>query len=104
MGSTNLHADLGPSTRRRSNRTSILPKKFNDHVLNIKVPCRGERDEGFEDEELLFTQEGESTSYVEAPGVKEWDNAMDKERASIERNKMWELVDKPNGFKAIDLK
>ncbi|XP_076937758.1 uncharacterized protein LOC143605583 [Bidens hawaiensis] len=98
--------DLSPnSTQNRPNNTQFSPNSTEISPSSCKIiPISPpERDEGFEDE-LFLTQEGEPTSYAEASEVKERDNAMNEEIASIERNKTWALVDKPKGFKAIGLK
>nr|KAJ0194783.1 hypothetical protein LSAT_V11C700360190 [Lactuca sativa] len=56
-------------------------------------------------EELQLIRNGEEpSSYVEAIKEKEWEQAMEAELASIEKNKTWELVDLPKNRKAIGLK
>ncbi|KAD0338797.1 hypothetical protein E3N88_44430 [Mikania micrantha] len=53
--------------------------------------------------ELLLT-EGEPTSFKEAAGNREWEQAMETELASIEKNHTWELTDLPSGHRPIGLK
>jgi hypothetical protein len=53
--------------------------------------------------DLLLT-EGEPTNFKEATGNKEWEQAMESQISSIEKNKTWELTDLPPGHRPIGLK
>lgn len=46
----------------------------------------------------------EPYTYDEACGTKEWREAMNEEIAMIEKNKTWELVDKPKNKNVISVK
>lgn len=55
----------------------------------------------------LITEDGSPSSYVEsqaAPEKLKWNAAMRQEMKSLGDNKTWELVELPNGRKAIDCK
>ncbi|WVZ79350.1 LOW QUALITY PROTEIN: hypothetical protein U9M48_026940 [Paspalum notatum var. saurae] len=56
------------------------------------------------DGELFMASAEELCSLEEAEADARWRRAMEEEMASIEKNKMWELVDPPVGCKPIGLK
>jgi hypothetical protein len=56
------------------------------------------------DGEALLAELEEPAKYVEAAGKPDWEEAMDKEIESIEKNGTWELSKLPAGQKAIGLK
>ena len=64
-------------------------------------------DENDEDDHALITEEGEPTSFKEAIASaekKEWQLAMEKEMQSLALNKMWTLVQLPEGKRVVDCK
>jgi len=79
---------------RRSTRTSKTPSYLSDYILI------GEE----EGERLLLLINEEPWDYEEAVKEKVWRKACDDEIESIIKNKTWDLVDLPNGAKAIGLK
>lgn len=79
---------------RRSNRESKKPSYLDDYILLAEV----------DGEELLMLLNDEPWSYSEAKEEKVWRDACDDEINSIEKNKTWDLVELPNGAKAIGLK
>jgi len=54
--------------------------------------------------QALLVETGEPTCYREAADHQEWQDAMNKEMESIEKNNTWELVKLPVGKKPIGLK
>ncbi|KAD4384758.1 hypothetical protein E3N88_24926 [Mikania micrantha] len=52
----------------------------------------------------LLIVEGEPTNFKEAARRKEWEQAMEDEMASIERNNTWTFVNLPKGHRPIGLK
>jgi hypothetical protein len=57
--------------------------------------------------EILLLDSDEPTTYVEAmmdPDSKKWQSAMRSEIDSMGDNQVWNLVDPPDGFKAIECK
>lgn len=55
-------------------------------------------------DELMLLKVEEPVSYSEAAEEKEWQQAMNLELETIEKNKTWTLTDLPPGHKAIGLK
>lgn len=76
---------------RRSIRQPIPPIKFNDYEL---MSC----------EEDLSMNSDVPRNHVEAIPKSEWLKAMKDEFGSIEKNKVWKLVDCPHNVKPIGLK
>lgn len=79
---------------RRSEREKKKPAYLDDYILLAELD--GER--------LLLSINDEPWDYNEAKGKKVWCDACDDEIASIVKNKTWELVELPQGSKAIGLK
>lgn len=53
---------------------------------------------------LLLSLDDEPLNYQEAKGCVKWTNACKDEIDSINKNRTWDLVDKPAGVKIIGLK
>ena len=51
-----------------------------------------------------IVQDVEPTSFEEADGKREWDQAMDEEMAALDDNETWDLVQLPEGKKSIGCK
>ena len=79
---------------RRSERQTSRPKYLEDYVLLA--------DE--EGEMLLLCLNEEPRNFEEARQLKEWIEACKDELQSIEKNKVWSLVDLPEGVKPIGLR
>ena len=54
--------------------------------------------------QLHLSHAGEPTGYAEAKGDPAWQAAMKQELQAVEKNKTWELVHLPAGYRAISLK
>lgn len=91
----------------------MLPRLPTD-IINPSDPSMAEEDtyddtppqgwRNLSDIYNLLLTEGEPTKFKEAAGQKEWQQAMESEIDSIERNKTWQLTDLPAGHKPIGLK
>ncbi|KAG7572396.1 Integrase catalytic core [Arabidopsis suecica] len=78
---------------RRSERNRHEPDRFGDWVTD--------------DHDLLIIESDEPTSYEEAmmgPDSDKWLEAANSEMESMSQNKVWTLVDLPDGVKAIECK
>lgn len=82
------------SLPRRSERQTSRPKYLEDYVLLA--------DE--EGEMLLLYLNEEPRNFEEARQLKEWIEACKDELQSIEKNKVWSLVELPEGVKPIGLR
>ena len=51
-----------------------------------------------------IVQDVEPTSFEEAVGKREWEQAMDEEMAALDDNETWDLVQLPEGKKSIGCK
>ena len=74
---------------RRSNREGIPKKRFEIEGESFLVTPGG-------DDEPRSAQEA-----LSGPTSKEWKNAMEEEMDSMKKNRVWKLVDLPQGRKAI---
>ena len=54
--------------------------------------------------QLHLSHAGEPTGYAEAKGDPAWQAAMKQELQAVEKNKTWELVHLPAGYRPISLK
>ncbi|KAJ0609721.1 putative RNA-directed DNA polymerase [Helianthus annuus] len=107
---TNLSEGAGLSFR-RSTRTSVAPKKFEDYVLGGKVKygidktvnyaCLSSENFSFVS---LLNKTIKPSSYNEAAKDPRWVEAMNKEMEALFRNNTWTLVDLPHGRKPIGCK
>lgn len=79
---------------RRSTRQVTQPGYLNDYVLQAAVEC----------EKLLLSINDEPRCYKEAKNLLKWRQACVEEISSINKNKTWNLTDKPSGVKVIGLK
>ena len=70
----------------------------------MKRAPRVELDEAAQAIEACLHANEEPYTYDEACGTKEWREAMNEEIAMIEKNKTWELVDKPKKKNVISVK
>ncbi|KAD4585749.1 hypothetical protein E3N88_23350 [Mikania micrantha] len=78
---------------------SIAPEETYDDT-----PVRGMKAlDDLDDVDLMLVDE-DPKNYLEAKTVKEWQEAMEAEMTSIERNQTWSLTDLPAGVKPIGLK
>ncbi|KAD5508936.1 hypothetical protein E3N88_16639 [Mikania micrantha] len=99
----------GPILSRQHDDTNGMhdPTKAPDERYD-HTPLRGSEDieviyEKTKDSQLLLL-EGEPTSYNYAQGIREWEEAMAAEARSIEKNKTWEITERPAGVVPIGLK
>lgn len=79
---------------RRSERQSIKPRYLEDYVMVAEE----------EGEILLLSLNCEPINFREASEREEWIAACKDEIASIEKNRVWDLVDLPYGVKPIGLR
>ncbi|KAG7582944.1 Zinc finger CCHC-type superfamily [Arabidopsis suecica] len=91
---TEISADPSPPPLRRTERQINKPKYLEDYVLLAEE----------EGEILLLSLNNEPKNFYEAKGSKEWTLACEEEINSIEKFKVWDLVDLPFGVKPIGLK
>ncbi|KAJ0837766.1 putative RNA-directed DNA polymerase [Helianthus annuus] len=99
-----------PSVR-RSSRKSVMPKKFENFVLNSKTKYSIDKVVSYSClsfENKCFTatlnKTFEPTTYEEAASDPRWVEAMNKEMDALFRNNTWVLADLPQGRKAIGCK
>ncbi|MFS8020746.1 putative RNA-directed DNA polymerase [Helianthus anomalus] len=96
---------------RRSSRSSYVPKKIQDYVLNSNVKydinkvvsytCLSADNTDFIS---CLSKSAEPSNYSEASKDPKWVEAMNLEMEALLRNKTWELVDLPNNRKPIGCK
>lgn len=79
---------------RKSDRPSNKPKYLEDYIL-LAIE---------EGEMLLLCLNNEPRNFEQAKEHKEWICACEEEISSIEKLKVWDLVDLPIGVKPIGLK
>ncbi|KAJ0622209.1 putative RNA-directed DNA polymerase [Helianthus annuus] len=111
-----LHDEFNPSegispSVRRSTRKVVVPKKFENFVLNSKVKYSLDKVVSYSclsSDNLAFTTSlnkiVEPSCYEEAASDPKWVEAMNKEMEALFRNNTWVLADLPKGRKAIGCK
>ncbi|GJT98775.1 ribonuclease H-like domain-containing protein [Tanacetum coccineum] len=106
FGAENIHQPL-----RRSERTTVLPVRYNDFVMTSKLKYGLEKFVGYaklKPENFCFTTElnksKEPKTFWEASSSQHWVDAMNKEMDALYENGTWDIVDLPPGRKAIDNK
>lgn len=90
----NTRSDQPVEALRRSERQVVRPKYLDDYVLLAEE----------EGEILLLCLNQEPRNFTEARELKEWIDACLDELQSIEKNKVWSLVDLPDGVRPIGLR
>ncbi|KAJ0519517.1 putative RNA-directed DNA polymerase [Helianthus annuus] len=110
------NAEINPSegtnpSFRRSSRKSVLPKKFENFVLNSKAKYSLDKVVSYaclSVENMCFTSSlnktVEPSTYEEAVCDPRWVEAMNKEMDALFRNNTWVLTDLPQGRKPIGCK
>ena len=76
-------------------------------VESTPIPQRSERLPNLHDCNVLFLENNEPTTYAEAmeiPDSELWLEAMRSELKSMDDNQVWNLVDLPDGVRAIECK
>ncbi|GKC41567.1 ribonuclease H-like domain-containing protein [Tanacetum coccineum] len=98
-------------SQRRSGRTSKLPTKLSDFVLDNKVKYGIDRIVNYSKlskENYCFASNLNKTfepkTFREACNNKEWVNAMNNEIEALNRNETWEITELPPGRKPIGCK
>ncbi|KAF5767570.1 putative RNA-directed DNA polymerase [Helianthus annuus] len=96
---------------RRSTRSSSIPKKFNDFIIEGKVKYGMEKVVNYSKlsfENKCFTsclnKSIEPRNLYEAKNDSNWVTAMNEEMEALNRNNTWTLVDLPEGRKPIGCK
>ena len=79
---------------RRSTRQRKSPSHLDEYILLADL----------ESEILLLSLDDEPLNYQEAKDIIQWTNACEDEIDSINKNRTWDLVDRPAGVKIIGLK
>ncbi|KAJ0528553.1 putative RNA-directed DNA polymerase [Helianthus annuus] len=107
---TNLSEGAGLGLR-KSTRTSVVPKRFEDYVLSgtakysidktVNYACLSKENFSFVS---LLNKTLEPTCYNEAAKDPRWVEAMNKEMEALFRNNTWTLVDLPPSRKPIGCK
>ncbi|KAD4586182.1 hypothetical protein E3N88_23783 [Mikania micrantha] len=82
--------------------TIALDERFDDTPLREASLEHEVYNKAFQPELLLL--EGEPTTYKDAKGKREWEEAMAAEIAAIEKNQIWVLIERPAGITPIGLK
>ncbi|GKC34259.1 ribonuclease H-like domain-containing protein, partial [Tanacetum coccineum] len=107
----NPSSSQGVQNVRRSFRQSVFPKNYNDFVVESKVKYGLERYVSYSklntDFFCFITQLNktrEPKTYFEASKYSHWIDAMNQEMNALLRNGTWELVELPEGRKAIGSK
>ncbi|GJT78921.1 ribonuclease H-like domain-containing protein [Tanacetum coccineum] len=107
----NPSSSQGVQNVRRSSRQSVFPKNYNDFVVESKVKYGLEKYVGYSklnSEIFCFVTQLNKTrepkTYFEASKYSHWIDAMNQEMDALLRNGTWELVDLPEGRKAIGSK
>ncbi|GJX05344.1 ribonuclease H-like domain-containing protein [Tanacetum coccineum] len=104
----NPSSSQGVQNVKRSYRQSIFPKNYNDFVVESKVKYGLEKYAGYfkvNSENFCFVSQLNKTrepkTYFEASKYSHWIDAMNQEMNALLRNGTWELVELPEGRKAI---
>ncbi|GJW80502.1 ribonuclease H-like domain-containing protein [Tanacetum coccineum] len=107
----NPSSSQGVQNVRRSSRQSVFLKNYNDFVVESKVKYGLEKYVGYSklnSEIFCFVTQLNKTrepkTYFEASKYSHWTDAMNQEMDALLRNGTWELVDLPEGRKAIGSK
>lgn len=105
------HTEEGTTSARRSNRSSRLPPKFNDFILDGKIKYGLNK---FANHSLLSAENccfvsnlnktAEPTSYEKAKNNHNWNNATNEEVCALLENDTWEECDLPPGSVPIGSK
>ncbi|GKB04819.1 ribonuclease H-like domain-containing protein, partial [Tanacetum coccineum] len=106
----NTSSSQGIQNVRRSSRQSIFPKNYNDFVVDSKVKYGLERYVGYLKLNSNFfcfvtqlNKTREHKTYFKASKYSRWIDAMNQEMNALLRNDTWELVDLPEGRKAMEV-
>ncbi|GKB52403.1 ribonuclease H-like domain-containing protein, partial [Tanacetum coccineum] len=98
----------GNQNLRRSSRTSVFPRNFNDFIVDSKVKYGLEKyvnysylSKGNYCFSTMLNKGVEPKTYLEASQHKHWVDAMNAEMDALYRNNTWEIVDLPVRRKAI---
>ena len=87
---------------------TVTPELVREPVVeSTPVPRRSERLRNLHDCNVLFLENNEPTTYAEAmesPNSELWLEAMRSELKSMDDNQVWNLVDLPDGVRAIECK
>ncbi|KAJ0518828.1 putative RNA-directed DNA polymerase [Helianthus annuus] len=110
--SEGMSSSQAPSVSvRRSTRTSVLPKRLDDYIVEGKVKYGLEKVVNYSKlscDNFYFVSGlnklTEPRNYVEACVDPNWVNAMNDEIEALNRNNTWSLVDLPADRKAIGCK
>ncbi|GJX75530.1 ribonuclease H-like domain-containing protein [Tanacetum coccineum] len=104
----NPSSSQGVQNARRSSRQSVFLRNYNDFVVESKVKYGLEKYVGYlklNFEIFCFVTQLNKTrepkTYFEASKYSHWTDAMNQEMDALLRNGTWELVDIPEGRKAI---
>ncbi|GJX00809.1 ribonuclease H-like domain-containing protein [Tanacetum coccineum] len=104
----NPSSSHGVQNVRRSSRQSVFPRNYNDFVVESKVKYGLEKYVGYSklnSENLCFVTQFNKTrepkTYFEASNDFHWTDAMNQEMDALLRNGTWEIVELPEGRKAI---
>ncbi|GJT50026.1 ribonuclease H-like domain-containing protein, partial [Tanacetum coccineum] len=107
----NVSQDInGAQNLRRSSRTFVFPKFFNNFVVDSKVKYGLEKyvnysylSKGNYYFATMLNKGVEPKTYLEASQHKHWVDAMNAEMNALYRNNTWEIADHPVGRKAIGI-
>ncbi|GJV47871.1 ribonuclease H-like domain-containing protein [Tanacetum coccineum] len=95
---------------RRSSKTSVFPRSFNDFVVESKVKYGLEKyvnysylSKGNYCFATMLNKGVEPKTYLEASQHKHWVDAKNAEMDALYKNNTWEIIDLPVGRKAIDI-
>ncbi|GJZ89261.1 putative RNA-directed DNA polymerase [Tanacetum coccineum] len=101
----------GAQELRRSTRSSVFPKNYNDFVVDSKVKYGIEKFVSYSKlsgDILCFVthlnKNSEPRSFFEASQSPQWIDAMNLEMSALLENDTWELVELPFGRKALNSK
>ncbi|GKE24076.1 ribonuclease H-like domain-containing protein, partial [Tanacetum coccineum] len=104
----NPSSSQGVQNVRRSSRQSVFSKNYNDFVVESKVKYSLEKYVGYSklnSENFCFVTQLNKTrepkTYFEASKYSHWIDVINQEMNALLRNGTWELVDLPEGRKAI---
>ncbi|GJX04226.1 ribonuclease H-like domain-containing protein [Tanacetum coccineum] len=104
----NPSSSHGVQNVRRSSRQSVFPRNYNDFIVESKVKYGLEKYVGYSklnSEIFCFVTQLNKTrepkSYFEASKYLHLTDAMNQEMDALLRNNSWEIVDLPEGRKAI---